>query len=121
MRTTTVISAPTAISGTPPNVTPGTPLGAGAVSHQLATTGTVAGSWKIEVSNKPGVENDNSDASPSDVTAGFQTPAGVAIAAAAGSPTSQFVQSSFVKAGAMRVTFTPTSGAGNVLDYGSMP
>jgi hypothetical protein len=118
--TTTTFIPSTTISGTTAIKSQWATVGSGAVSLQLVTTGTVSGSWKIELSNQPGVEN-NGDSYPSDVTSGFQTPAGSAIAAAAGSPTSQFVQATLIKAGAIRVTFTPSSGAGTALANASLP
>jgi hypothetical protein len=122
---TTTLIAQTAISGTTPIKSSWVPLsqGATALSFELVTDGTVSGSWKFEVTDKPGVASGIADdTSPSDVTSGFQVPAGTAIAAAAGSPTSQFVQTIQVGvvAGAIRLTFTPSGGAGNVVAYANL-
>jgi hypothetical protein len=119
---TTTILQSTAISGTTPISSPWIPHGAGPLSLQLATDQTVAGAWKIEASNKPGLDANGSDANASDITAGLQAVAtGAAPALAAGAPTSQFVQVQFLKAGSVRVTFTPSSGAGNVIAHGCLP
>lgn len=107
-----------AISGTTPIVSDVCSLdNLDGVGLQLVTTGTVAGTWKIEasnnyVSNKIPNLNQNAQASGiqwSDVTALFGT-----ITQPAGSATSKFYQCHPLVCRFLRVTFTPTSGAGNV-------
>lgn len=103
------------------------------VGLQLISTGTVAGSWKIEISNnyvpqqnsnsygQVSATADTAEGTFTDVTALFLiAAAGTAIAAAAGSATSQYAQPrDFIRCRCLRVTFTPTSGAGNVACYGT--
>jgi hypothetical protein len=101
------------ISGTvDPVATPWLVLGA-YVGHlfglHLVTTGNLAGAWKIEVSCSPTDGQEDGV----DITSGFQTPAGAAIAAAVGSTLKQYVQTTALNAGAFKVTFTPTSGTGD--------
>ena len=90
--------------------------------------GTVAGAWLIEASNDfsgggaPTLNDSSSGGTWSDITALFKTPSGGAIAAVVSGGTNQFAQvTSRLFARAIRVTFTPTGGAGNVscLAFGS--
>jgi hypothetical protein len=95
-------------------------------SFDLFWTGTVAGAWKIEASNSylAGGNGTNPRAGFwTDVTTAWRTPnatTGTAIPAAAGSAGSTYVEYLGGSAGAgfggksLRVTFTPTSGAGNI-------
>ena len=86
---------------------------------QLITTGTVAGAWKVEVSNdyvtaniRPVTNNGPQAAATAhwtDITSQFSP----AITNPAGSATSQFVQMYPFVGRSVRVTFTPASGAGN--------
>ena len=93
------------------------------LSLQLGSDGTVAGAWLIEVSNNYSaagpVLNDAGDAGVwSDVTAMFKLPSGSAIAAVTSGGSEQYaVPTTFPRARAFRVTFTPTAGAGNVWAY----
>lgn len=89
------------------------------VGLQLISTGTVTGTWLIEVSNNyvPASNGSGSygqmagdtTAVWSDITAGFSP----AISNPAGSATNQYVQA-LLAARAMRITFEPASGAGNI-------
>lgn len=107
-----------AISGTTPIVSDARPIdNLDGVGLQLITTGTVAGTWLIEgsnnyVSNKIPNLNQNAQASGiqwSDITALFGS-----VTQPAGSATSQFRQCHPLVCRFVRVTFTPSSGAGNV-------
>jgi len=115
----------TAISGTTP-----IPLDVrdlsnldGACLQLINDTGsTVTGTWKIEASNNwssltvPNL-NQNATRFPTkwtDITAGFKTLGGSAITNPSGSALSQMVQCYPLVAGAIRVTFTPASGAGTI-------
>lgn len=81
------------------------------VGFQLATTGSLVGTWLIESSSLPLPLMP--DASPSNITAGFSTPAGTAIAAVAGAPSSQGVQATVpIQQGRIRATFVKTGGSG---------
>lgn len=71
------------------------------VGMQLVTTGTLTGTWAIEVSNNNGTDW-------SAITAAFSP----AFTNPAGSATSQYGQCVPIVAGALRVTFTPSAGAG---------
>ena len=119
-----------AISGTTPIVTDGStatvqyPVNMehfDNIGLVLKTTGTVAGSWLLEASCNyvtvrfPGLNN--STQAGNDVWADchgvFST-----ISVPAGSATTQYVQNTSDFAGAfLRITFTPTSGAGSVAAY----
>jgi hypothetical protein len=123
-----VVLASTAISGTTPIVSgPIDVRDKDACSLQLVATGSPAGAWKVEASNDfvPGVtsgavggSSSGAYGSPafagtwSDITALFSRPTTIATVAAAGS---QYVQAeSHLDARHIRITFTPTSGTGNV-------
>lgn len=86
------------------------------LSLQLVTTGTVAGTWTIQASNDyiatPAGEAYGSQ--PTQATGTFSSYTGFTFAAPAGSPTSQFVEKSGFGPRAFKLTFTPSSGAGNV-------
>lgn len=88
------------------------------ISFQLITDGTVAGAWKIEVSNDYSVGFGDDRAFTgnwTDVTAAFVDAAGnPAIATVVSGGSSQATQAAPFMYRAYRVTFTPTSGAGNV-------
>ena len=71
------------------------------VGLQLNTSGSLVGSWKIEVSNDTGQ-------TWADITTGF-TPS---IAAVAASPSSQFAQCVPIVVQMIRATFTASSGSG---------
>lgn len=90
---------------------------------QLVTTGTLAGSWKVEVSCSPtAVTTQNTDPTtsaatptiaalnddPSDITSAFSPTIGTV--SSGGS--SQYVQCAPLNAGYVRATFTATSGSG---------
>lgn len=83
------------------------------LSFQLNTTGTVAGAWTFQADNRYSTDAQfnaavNAGTWPAMPTSLFST-----VAAAAGAPTDQYVQSLVpIAARAIRVTFTPTSGAG---------
>lgn len=87
----------------------------GLVSLQLATLqgSTLAGSWVIYGSNKPGADVDG-DADASDITAAFSipglTPAAVAVVVSGAS--SQAVQAGPLYFAYLDAKFIPTSGAG---------
>lgn len=97
-----------------------------AVGLQLITTSTVAGTWLIEASNDfvaagngnayGAVSNGTATGTWSDVTAMFiKAAAGTVIANPAGSATNQYCQPrDFIRCRALRVTLTPSGGAGNV-------
>jgi hypothetical protein len=68
----------------------------------LATTGTLVGTWKVEVSNDDGKTS-------ADITSAF-TPT---IAAVASSPNGQYAQMVPIVAKAIRLTFTASSGSGS--------
>ena len=109
----------TAISGTTPIVSGGYFLeDYNGISFQLGSDGTVAGAWKIEVSNdySVGFNDDRVTAGTwTDVTAAFVDAAGnPAIAAVTSGGSNQATQAAPFMFRAYRVTFTPTSGAGNV-------
>jgi hypothetical protein len=106
-----------AISGTTPIISRTTDLnGTKGVSYLLVTTSTVAGSWKVEVSNDySGAGGGNFMQPPTagdwvDITSAFSP----SIAAVTSGGSSQFVQMGPLSCRTIRVTFTPTSGAGNV-------
>ncbi len=83
-----------------------------AVGFQLVTTGSLTGSWVIESSNVPLASLP--DATPSDVTAAFSTPAGAAVAAVTAA-SSQGVQcTTKLAAGRVRAKFVKTGGSGSV-------
>ena len=115
----------TAISGTTPIVLDVKDLShLDGCSFQMVndTGSTVTGTWKIEASNNYSstkVPNLNQNATRfppiwTDVTAGFKTLGGSAITNPSGSAMSQYVQAYPLVAGAVRVTFTPASGAGTI-------
>lgn len=106
----------TTVSGATTAASPWIKHESGPLSLQLVTKDTVAGPWKVEVSNKPNVENDG-DAEAADITDGFETPGEDAIADAAGVTLIQYVQTSFLRAGYYKVTCTVASGAGDVAAY----
>lgn len=93
-------------------------------SLDLFSTGTVAGAWKIEVSNSYANDLDGLVLAGrwTDVTAAFRTPdatTGTVIAAVVTGGTHQYVQfmgynCAGLAAKSLRVTFTPASGAGNI-------
>jgi hypothetical protein len=94
-------------------------------SFTLFATGTVAGAWKIEACNDYliGGEGGNPSAgSWVDITLAWRTPnatTGTAIAAVTSGGNSQYVEymgnpGIGLGAKSLRVTFTPTSGAGNI-------
>lgn len=101
------------------------------VGLQLITTSTVAGTWLIEMSNDfvatmngnayGQVSNGAATGTWTDCTALFlKAAAGTAIANPAGTATSQYAQPrDFIRCRALRVTFTPSGGAGNVSLFGS--
>jgi len=103
------------------------------VGLQLISTGTVAGTWLIEMSNdyvprqntnsygQVSSTLDTAQGTFTDCTALFlKAAAGTAIANPAGSATSQYAQPrDFIRCRALRITFTPSSGAGNVAVYGN--
>jgi hypothetical protein len=113
-----------AIVDTTPAVSPYGFIGRqSALGMQLVTTGTLAGSWKVEVSCSPtAVPTANTDPTtsaktptlaavnddPSDITSAF-TPT---IGTVSSGGSSQYVQCSPLNAGYFRATFTATSGAG---------
>lgn len=123
-----------AISGTTPIVSAVIPdvRDYDAIGMQLITTGTVAGTWLIEGSNDfvaasngnayGSTSNGTATGTWSDVTAHFsKAVAGTAIANPAGSATSQFAQTpNGLRCRCLRITFTPSSGAGNVTVLGNM-
>jgi hypothetical protein len=90
----------------------------GRFALQLATTGTVAGTWKVFGSNKSGADV-NGDASASDVTAAFETAADAPISQPAGSPTSQLVQAGDIFFAYVGAQFTPSSGSGTAVANGN--
>jgi hypothetical protein len=115
------------ISGTTPivQILPG-PLSP-MLSLDLFSTSTVAGTWLIEASNTflDGTASDDSFTNTgawTDITAAFKTPnasTGTAIASPAGSATHQYVEymgnpGMGFCGRKLRVTFTPTSGAGKI-------
>jgi hypothetical protein len=117
---TAVLIPVQAIAGTTPVVVAELMGQFDGVGLVLVTTGTVAGNWKIEAANDYQPTNaqglQNTSANPGnwgDVTA----VASPAIVQPAGAPKSQAVQIAPFSWGAMRLTFTPTSGAGNVAAY----
>lgn len=96
-------------------------------SMGLFSTGTVAGAWKIEVSNDfttsmPGMDVNYNAGNWTDITAAWRTPnatTGTAIAAVVSGGTSTYVEylgntGCGFGGKSLRVTFTPTSGAGNI-------
>jgi hypothetical protein len=96
------------------------------ISFQLVTTGTLSGTWVVEVSNNATPASSSATSISNiygqelgagtwtDITASFTTPA---ITNPAGSPTNQYVQASPLTARAIRVTFTRSAGSGNVNVY----
>lgn len=96
------------------------------IGVQLITTGTITGTWLIEASNDyMGASNGNAYGQVNNGTAtGTFTPvtahfsvavAGTAIANPSGSATNQYAQTpNGMRCRALRITFTPASGAGNV-------
>jgi hypothetical protein len=93
------------------------------IAYQLFTDGTVDGAWKIEVSNDFALDahvsmgNVPTPGLWTDVTVGFKKLDGTALAAVVhGTPATQnqFVQCAPIGARVVRVTFTPSAGAGNV-------
>jgi hypothetical protein len=103
-----------AISGTTPihGIFPGA-LDFSAFGFQMITTGTVAGTWIVEASNNyivQGYDAVSATGTWDDVTSLLNATPTVA----AGSPTDQYRQIAAYAGRAIRVTFTPSSGAGNV-------
>jgi hypothetical protein len=124
-----VVLPATAISGTTPIVSgPIDVRDKDAVSLQLISTGTTAGAWLIEASldfvpGVPGVSTGGSSSGAygvpafagtwSTVTALFAQPSAIAAVVSGGG--SQYRQAlDHLDARHIRITFTPTSGAGNV-------
>ncbi len=118
--TSMVLIAPVAIVGTTP-IPITFPMGQfDGVGLVLVTTGTVAGAWTIQAAD---------DFQPSGLTGLQNVPANAgnfgpvstlcapALVAAAGSPTKQAVQIVPFMWSTGLLTFTPTSGAGNVAAY----
>ncbi len=106
-----------AISGTTPIVSTVTWINMlDNVGYQLVTTGTVAGAWKVEVSNNYAVTWYNNQAAGAgdwfDYTSRMTT-----IAAVLSGGSNQIAEHIGCTCRAMRLTFTPTSGAGNVSAY----
>lgn len=106
-----------AISGTTPIVADVKDLtNVDGCCFQLQSTGTVAGTWKVEVSNdyssvlRPALDQLPNTGLWTDVTSQFSP----AITNPAGSATNQFCQMYPFVGRSVRVTFTPSSGAGNV-------
>lgn len=96
----------------------------GSVSLQLATSAadksgptgcTLAGSWKVYGSNKPGADVDG-DPNASDITAAFTLPgSSTAIAVVVTGGSSQGVQAGPLWFKYIAAVFTPTSGAGWII------
>jgi hypothetical protein len=101
------------VGDTSPQTSAWFPIVDGGVSLQLATQGTVAGTWKVLGSNARDVDIEG-DPSATDITAAFKTATGDAIQDPAGSALSQLVQGGAVFFKAVAVVFTPSSGAGPV-------
>jgi hypothetical protein len=80
------------------------------VGLHLVTTGNLAGSFAIKVSCSPTTGQEDA----ADITDGWETPGGTPVAAPAGAPTSQFVQTTALNAGKYQVVFVPVSGTGDV-------
>jgi len=102
------------------------------IGLQLITTGTVAGTWLIEASNDfVAAMNGNAYGSISngtspvgtftDCTAFFtKAAAGTAIANPSGAATAQYAKPLHgIRCRALRITFTPSAGAGNVTCLGN--
>src|SRR5450631_446663 len=116
-----------AISGTTPIVmTMQGPVNVN-TSMTLFATGTVAGAWKIEASNDfttamTGLGTNANAGHWTDITVAFRTPnatTGTAIAAVTSGGSSTYVEymgnpGCGLGARSLQVTFTPTSGAGNI-------
>jgi hypothetical protein len=95
------------------------------LSFQLITTGTLTGTWTVEVSNNATPPNSALSSISNiygqelgagdwtDITTSF-TPS---ITNPAGSATNQYVQADTLTARALRITFTRASGTGNVDVY----
>jgi len=85
------------------------------ISYQLISTGTVAGAWTVEVSNNytPGLGDNQAPNSGNwvDITSLFTT-----VNAVTSGGSDQYIEKSsgLIGARAIRVKFTPTSGAGTV-------
>jgi hypothetical protein len=96
----------------------------GNVALQLATAaadktagGTLAGTWKVFGSNKPGADVDG-DANASDITAAFTIPgSSTGIASVSSGGSSQGVQAGPLWFAYIAAIFTPSSGAGSILGY----
>lgn len=116
---TYILIATQAISGTTPIVSNPDPLhNFNGISFVLVTTGTVAGNWKVEAANdyaaQSGLQNRQANTGTwADVT----TMCSPAIVQPSGSAKTQYTQISPFEGGAIRLTFTPTSGAGNASAY----
>lgn len=115
-----ILLALTAISGTTPIVVQDSMVQFDGVAYVLKSTGTVAGAWTIQAANNyqapgaGGLRNTPANAGDFGDVSSLCTPA---LAAAAGAPKTQAVQIVPFGWGAAQVTFTPTSGAGNVAVY----
>lgn len=96
-------------------------------SFTLFATGTVAGAWKIEASNDyalgdAGYGTSDNAGHWTDITLAWRTPnatTGTAIAAVTSGGSSTYVEymgnpGCGLAARSLQVTFTPTSGAGNI-------
>lgn len=112
----------TGTTGTTPVVSKNEGLaGARIVSFVLVANGTLDGAWKVEVSNDvtgpgTGITELGQPATAGvwvDITAAF-VPAIVAVAHGTVATQTQYIQCNPLGARAVRVTFTPTAGTGNV-------
>jgi len=84
------------------------------LSLQLITTGTVAGTWTMQASNDYISTPMGELGDPSQSTGHFSSYTGFTFAAPTGSPTSAILEKSGFGPRAFTLTFTPSSGAGNV-------
>jgi|SRR6187431_207697 len=113
-----IVFIPTAISGTTAMVSnPISIENLDIVGLQLVSTSTVAGAWTVQVSNdyapSIGSLNQTESAGTWSQAAALFSPTIAAVISGGGS---QYVQATLA-ASWFRVTFTPTSGAGNVAAY----
>lgn len=113
-----ILLAPTPISGTTPIQVIDDMTNFDGAGYVLVTTGTVAGAWTFQGINgyRPvaGMNNSIASAGQSGNVTSLASPA---TTNPAGSPTSQCTQFSVFMWGACGITFTPTSGAGNIAVY----
>lgn len=115
--TTFVLIASQAISGTTPIVAVFPMQQYDGVALVLVSTGTVAGAWTVQAANNGLGNNTQNNPTATGTYADVSTLCSPALAAVVSGGSKQAVQIVPFGWGGGQLTFTPTSGAGNVAAY----